>query len=309
MREYAIFHDESKGASDNEYWHALYWVPCDFLDELTGYLEFALNNSGFQGLDRSFKKLKKTKSAHRYAYSWLTIMKESLQSCKIDKLEPFDCGRSRNIQTGETITGYHKYSRIPSCKLGIFFMPHSLDRLKLCQDHTAKFEATFRMGVKQVAHRLFSNENPCNIASIWLDREQHYHARGINKQAVIYRLSNEFREYVYVSDHCSIEGETVPERELLVIDALDIFLGSFRHSYAHGLSDETKAKSAKHRLTKVTHDLLTRLDRGDGMKNSRFRNGYTFRKALLEKDGWHYEDLHSDIIKNVTPVDSQMVLF
>ena len=308
MSDYAIFHDESKGAFGDEYWHAFYWVPCDFFEELAGCLVLALGNSGFQGADRSFKKLGKSKSASKYAYSWLTIMRESLQSCKIQKMEAFDCGRRSNTQSGKPIADYRKFSRIPACKLGVFFLPHSLNRLDRCRDDTARFEATFRMGIKHAAHFLFSKDNPSRITSIWLDREQHYHARSLHKQAIIHRLSNEFREYVSFSDSCIIEGENVPKRETFVIDALDILLGSFRYSYAHGLADQTKAKATKRQLTSVTHDLLTRLNRGDGMKNSRFRNGYSFRKAWLENGEWNYGDLHNEIIDNVTPADKQMTL-
>lgn len=308
MNDYLIFHDESKGERNEEFWHAFYWVPVAFMNELTDCLTAAYRHSGHRGEDRSFKKLKNTLSAYRFASYWLTILKQSLQSCKPRLSEPFNCGRTRNDATGRWEPDYRRFSCVPNCKLSVFFLPNGLRELNLCKDDTARFETTFRMGLKNGGHRLFSKDFPCRIMRIYLDRERHY-KRPLEKEELMGRIGEDAREYLSLSEDCAIEGEILPEKEKLVIDALDIMLGSFRHAYAFGLSEESKAKARKRRLSKVTIDLLTRLNRGDRMQNSRYKDGYTLRKARLQDGQWVFDDLHNDIIERVTPEDPQMDLF
>ncbi len=307
MTDYMVFHDESKGERGEEFWHAFFWVPIAFLPELTGFLAFAYRNSGHMGDERSFKCLGHSQAAHRYANCWLTILKQSLQSCKPHLADPFDCGRTLRATSSRREPAYCRFTRLPCCKLSVFFLPNGLRELRLCRDETARFEATFLMGLKNGGHRLFSEFAPCRIAGIRLDRERHYQ-RPLDKALLLRRIAEEARDYLSLSPDCTIEGEALSEREQLVIDALDILLGSFRHAHAHGLSEATRPKARKRRLTMVTHDLLTRVDRGDGMRNSRYRDGYTLRRAWLEEGRWRFDDLHSAIIERVRPEDRQATL-
>lgn len=297
---YHVFHEESKGDKNAEYWHAFYWVPESIIDELYGFLRLALERSEYQGNDYSFKRLGKRQSAHRYARCWLTILQASLHQQKFGHRVACDVGRIRARGTYARVPDYRRFSCIPACKLNVFFLPEGLNALAYCKDSTQQFETTFRMGIKGGAHWLFSPEKPCSIANIWLDRERHY-ARPLNKQQIIERLRRETRDYVSLAEHCHIEGENVPLPQRLILDALDIMLGAIRHAYAHGNSQESLAKAQKRKLTLIPHDLMQRLNRGDSMRNSRFFNGYTFSQARLRDGEWEYAPLHNDVLDRLRP--------
>ncbi|MEN8255198.1 MAG: hypothetical protein ABFR33_06985 [Verrucomicrobiota bacterium] len=162
--------------------------------------------------------------------------------------------------------------------------------------------------MKGGAHYLFSPDTPCCIEGVWLDREKHYQ-RPLEKEMLLSRLRSETRDYVSLSNSCRIEGEDVPETERLILDAADILLGSFRHAHAHGSSGRSNAKKRKYKLTQVTVDLLKKMNRGDGMRNSRFLKGYSFSQAQLVNDRWEFSPLHQEIIESVAPPPDQLTLF
>ena len=277
MRRYAVFHDESK---EDGFWHIFFWVPIDFFEELVEKLSLAQKNSGFAGREFSFKNLK-SKASYRCAEYWLTILKASLHNQKLSQLVDFDLGRIFDEVDNRRKPLYQKFSKMPCCKVNMFYLPNGHRDLNLCKDETSRIETTFRMGLKGGAHYLFSRDNPCEISNVWIDREKHYQ-RPLEKEKLFSRLQNETRDYIVLSDDCRIEGEDVPEKERLILDAVDILLGSFRHAHVHGTSTDSNAKVQKYKLTRVTHDLLTRLEKGHArMKNSRFYTGYSLSQAEL----------------------------
>ncbi len=305
MREYAVFHDESK---EDAYWHVFFWVPLDFIDELVDCLRVSQNRSGYRGKQLSYKRLGVSPTKHRCAHYWLTVLKASLHNQKPHHLADFDMGRALDRAKRKWRPFYRRFSRMPCCKVNVFYLPNGHEDLDLCKDETARIETTFRMGLKGGAHYLFSEDIPCQISNIWLDREKHYQ-RPLEKEKLLGRLRNETRDYVSLADGCRIEGEGVPDAERLILDAVDVLLGSFRHAHFHGRSDSSKAKVRKYKLTQVIMDLLKKLNRGDGMRNSRFFKGYSFSQAKLVSGRWEFSPLHQEIIDAVEPASDQLTFF
>ena len=297
--DYDIYHDESK---EEAFWHIFLFVPHFSKEKVLTYLKEAKKNSKLNLQDFSFKNLS-SKNSIECTKNWLSILSSALQQKDKNQLEPFLTGRDLEFcHTQKRRIPNHKvFDEAPKFKIAIFHQKNNHNDMNGHNDTLSKIETTFRMGLQGASHFLFRNENKLNIKNIVLDREEHYKIvdrRDFNKEKIISKLENNFRNYCSFDANFSLSGENISEEDQFFLDLADLFLGAFRLGILKPkFSSCSKREKEKFVLCKAINPLIERVNQGGArMKNSRFENFGTFSSAYIENDEWKFGNLNENFL-------------
>jgi hypothetical protein len=261
-----------------------------------------------------YQKIKsKTKCNSRKAIivnSWTTIGISSLQQQKLYKFPPFIyLGRN----PGKTKAIYKKMEKLVKCKFAIFKERDKHKKMFFINNKLKNIEITFKMALKGALHKLFNNNNPMTIGSIFIDGDEQYigeYRRNLNTKEIIQKLQIEKRDYITLSDSCEIKPQESNHEKIkndqniddsYLLQLCDILIGGVRfHSYC------PSSNITKYRISELCRNLLKHdQDNTPRMKESRYFNGFLLNEAWIENGEWKFDQLN---IRNSTNNSMQLRL-
>lgn len=288
MKEYYLYHDESK---EQGFWHGFLLVPVEFRDELAGLLDGARQNNRLQKIKMSFKNI--SKPPHFVcAKTWFTLLLAALQNERPRKMVEFFWG-SEFGDKGEKAGKYRTFSTPPGCKASMFYFPQGAKAFTYSSDYTGQFASAFKVGAKHLLNTLLPPQEPCIVRSIFIDGEEHFKPRSLPKEKLLDKLKSESKSHISFADDCTVNGVCVPEKDRLILDALDVFLGAFRYS-AKVISENATEQGILNRMdiSKQGNKLIKYMERHPAGKiNSRFYRGIAMSEAVIESGAFHFNPL------------------
>jgi len=158
-------------------------------------------------------------------------------------------------------------------------------------DHAAKFETTFRIGLKGGLHFLFNPSNPSKINSIHFDGHKHL-KRNISTDRVISRLNAGLRDYCTINDiiddrtgnHNKNDSQHYDDCQFL--NLTDLLVGAFRTV----LSDTYN--TIQKEVSLPVQELVQKWNKGGArMLNSRWNKGFCISECYLDNNQWSFNNL------------------
>lgn len=303
MREYEVYHDESKV---DGYWHSFIYIPINKKEEIVDYLLNVKNNINSNIGDVSFKDIKNRHKTHhdkpRLIRYWLSYIIAGLQQQKKSKFA------MAYISLNQGIVDLLDYLNI---RIVILKVRDSHGDMFETMSELEKIETTMRIGLKGGLHYLFSEEK-VEVKNFYVDGDEHYHilyGRSLDEIRIIKRLQNELKDNIKLSNECDIvpiakndHSPNHPDRMLIQI--ADITLGAFRylHQNAKGKND------LKDWMTEPCLNLINKdLENPARMRESRFYKGFSLSEAYIENNEWCFFQLNKKKVSE--PENPQTSMF
>jgi hypothetical protein len=291
---YHLYHDESQV---DGFWHGILLVPQDSKTALNSLLQQVRQNTGYTA-SLGIKKLEKGKQRiYSTIEAWLLIAVAAMRSRTANK--------TFQIHYGQRQRGRPVYETSDHCFGLKFILFRCIDNhsgLSLLNEHAAKVETTFRVGLKGGMHYLGSIDNPIHISTMHFDGHKHY-GRNIDKNRVLGRLTG-LREYCsfdfnetpihdHSSDHCLVNAEEYGDCQLLQLT--DVLIGACRSFLGF---------STQPLHTKVAHPVKYFIEaymRGfQGYSNSRWYPSFWMSQCQVRNQAWEFTTLEKRGNQRVT---------
>lgn len=299
MREYEIYHDESK---DGGYWHAFLFIPVDRKQLLIDYLKKFKNDINANVKDISFKgvslKAKKNHDKPRIIRYWISFCVAALQQQKCVQFPPCYYSLKNKIE---------KLNQLIGAKLVILRIDNNHNDMFEHMDNLSRIETTMRMGMKGGLHGLFFEDEKIIINQFYIDGNEHYigcYGRDLDNDNILKRLSVELKENILFKDNCEIfpvakKDYDSNNSERLLIQLTDLMLGAIKF-----MNTNNDFKSIRYWMS---GSLSTLLDRDQNnyvrMKESRFFKGFLISGAKIIDGIWNFYPLEN---KKLIPKGKQV---
>jgi hypothetical protein len=278
-----IFYDECK---EDGYWHCFLFIPRNKI----GVLYDLLNKSRTQYKYKNFIHYKNIGAKAKYntprcqiIQTWLYILYYILQQQKLDAL--IDWG-NKNIERMTTFFG---------ARLSIFRQKENHRDMFDKMSYQAKVEATFRMGLKNGLHFLFSKETPI-IDKIYVDfKEEDFH-KSFDENSLFHRIKDEVKSNISFTDDSKVIPISKEEYKFdcpisTIMQFVDVIIGSVRNYIEQQADFKARFKASKF-LDGLLDKNTTNFAR---MRNSRFVNGISMTDAFIVDGSWEFEKLKKRI--------------
>ena len=300
MRDYEIYHDESK---EDGYWHSFIYIPTDKKDKIVNHLldvkKRINNNIG----DVSFKGLNKKKKHHdrpKLLRYWLSYIVAGLQQQKKHTYAMGYLCLEKGI--GELL----EYLNI---KIVILKVRDNHTDMFNVMSELEKIETTMRIGLKGGLNYLFSNEE-IKIKNFYVDGDEQYHGlygRSLDEIRIIKRLQGELKNNVKVDNDCDIvpiakNNYDSNHHDRIFIQIADVVLGAFR--YLH--QNKKGTSQIKEWITEPCVSLIDKdLENPARMKESRFYKGFSLSEAYIENNEWIFQQINKkEVSESESPQES-----
>jgi hypothetical protein len=277
VTDYDVYHDESQVAG---FWHGILLVPRESRQRLLSLLAAIRQNTGRTD-PISLKQLDKSSGPlFRCISCWIQVGVAAL-------LQRFK-GEAYSVPTGLAgqRTEFVPFTQILGARFVLFRVTCPMNTLKLCPDHTARVETTFRMAFKGGLSLFSRAGHELRIRSLHFDGHKQY-GRRLELYRILRGIENEFEipnDIVLddaTSDHREPDGQSYDDCQLLQLT--DLLVSGFRTVLSEG------KQNAQLQVAEPLRKLATRFYRGQkGFSNSRWHLGFCLSEGTIEDGHWKF---------------------
>lgn len=286
--EYHLYHDESKVEG---YWHGMLLVPVTGKDRLVHLLRTARDNTQHEE-PIGIKHVRKDKGrVFTCSHAWLLIAAALMRSRT--------AGRPFHLHLGARTEGRLNLTNLDAHIGAKFILFRSVDNhagMELLNEHAARIETTFRVGLKGGMHYLGSETSPIILRDMHFDGHEHY-GRNIDRDRIIGRIAGlrdycsvelpEDRIHDHTSDHRDLNAQEYDDCQLLQLT--DLMIGSFRTLLGHATRG-----CHNHLASPMSFPLDAFLRGYAGYENSRWFSSFWMSQCRVGERGWEFSTLEKN---------------